>query len=140
MGRFRFSLERVLEVRTSQEREAAAALAAANRRLLEAESAIDGILDEMRGVRQARSDGSMEPSLAAALERSLASGVRRVSLDLERLRTEDSRFQILWQQAQRSKELIEKLRSRRYEEHQRLERHQADAALDEWAVQRRDAL
>lgn len=140
MSRFRFSLERVLEIRDSQEKSAAAALAAASGRLAEAESTVDRLLEGIQSTRQRRFDGAMDPALAGAMESSMATAARAAVRDRDLKRGEIERLRGEWQEARRLKDLVEKLRVRQFEEHRRAEQRKAETALDEWAVQHRDPL
>lgn len=136
MSRFRFSLDRVLEIRSSQERVAAAALAAANARLAASGDIVDGLMDDLRSVRQSLSEGGLAPGMAMPLEAGLRVGIGNAVLERDRTREEVVRCQAAWQEAQRQKELLGKLRRSRFDDFVAAEQRQGEASLDEWAVQR----
>ncbi len=136
MRRFRFSLDRVLEIRSSQERVAAAALAAANARLAASGDLVDGLMDDLRAVRQSLSEGSLAPGMAMPLEAGLRAGITKAVHERDQRREEVSRCQASWQEARRQKELLEKLRQSRLDDFVAAEQRQGQASLDEWAVHR----
>lgn len=136
MGRFRFSLERVLEVRASQEDAAAAALAAANGKLASCRRVLEGTLEDLRHLQVSSSDGALDPSLAHRIAAGLRQRIVGGRLEMESIHTEVSRAADQWREACRRKELLEKLRESRLRDHQRAEQRSQELALDEWAVQR----
>jgi len=136
MSRFRFSLDRVLEIRSSQERVAAAALAAANARLAASGDLVEGLMDDLRSVRQSLSEGGLAPGMAMPLEAGLRVGIGNAVRERDRRREEVVRCQAAWQEARRQKELLEKLRRSRLDDFVAAEQRQGEASLDEWAVQR----
>lgn len=136
MSRFRFSLDRVLEIRASQERAAAAALASANASVAASGSSLDGLLEDLRSVREALSDGNIDPAMANSLQSGLRIGIARAAQERERRLAEASRCRTAWQESRRQKELLEKLRETRLGEFRAAEQRSSDSSLDEWAVQR----
>ncbi len=136
MSRFRFSLDRVLEIRSSQERAAAAAFATANSRLSASGERLDGLLDDLRSVRQSLSEGGLDPGMAVSLESGLRVAIVRTVREKDQRRGDADRCRTLWMEARRQKELLEKLRKTRLDEFVAVEQRVLDADLDEWAVQR----
>jgi flagellar export protein FliJ len=136
MSRFRFSLDRVLEIRTSQERAAAAALASANARLAASGSVLDGLVEDLRSVRQSVSEGGLDPGMANPLAVGLRVAIGKAVRDRDLSQDEASRCLTAWQEARRQKELLEKLRQTRLDEFVVASQRIQDASLDEWAVQR----
>lgn len=136
MSRFRFSLDRVLEIRSSQERAAAAALASANARLSASGNVLDGLVDDLRSVRQSLSEGGLDPGMANPLETGLRVAIGRAVRERDLRQDEASRCRNEWQEARRQKELLEKLRQTRLDEFMLANQRIQDSSLDEWAVQR----
>lgn len=136
MSRFRFSLDRVLEIRASQERAAAAALASANARLAASGNALDGLLEDLRSVRQSLAEGGIDPGMANPLQSGIRMGITRAVKEQEQRRSEASQCRAAWQEARRRKDLLERLREARLGEFRAADQRAIDTSLDEWAVQR----
>jgi flagellar export protein FliJ len=137
MGRFQFSLERVLEIRTSQESAAAARLAAANAQLSSCRTNLEGTLGDLRALQEDASRGSVDPSLAHRIASGLRQRISSTRREAEVKQLEVSKAADSWRHACRQKDLLEKLREARHSEHQRVQQRIQELALDEWAVQRR---
>lgn len=137
MGRFRFSLERVLEVRASQESAAAARLALANAQLSSCRTDLEGTLGDLRALQEDASRGSVDPSLAHRIASGLRQRISSTRREAEGRQLEVSKAADSWREACRRKDLLEKLRKARHGEHQRVQQRLQELALDEWAVQRR---
>jgi len=137
MSRFRFSLERVLEIRSSQERIAAAALAAANAKLAASGDILHGLMNDLRAVRQSLSEGGLPPAMAMQLEAGLRVGIGNAARESDRRREEVVRCEAAWREGQRKREFLEKLRRSRLDDFVAAEKRQVETCLDEWVVQRR---
>lgn len=135
MGRFRFTLERVLQVRVSQERAAATALAQANQELANLRNRLEASLEGSRRVVEQVSEGVMDSSLAWSLKSGLQLEITRVHRAMEAQQTKVSECTTTWQQARRQLELLEKLREARFKEYQRSEQLNQERSLDEWVIQ-----
>lgn len=138
--KFRFSLQQVLDLRQREADEARVALEAAVRatreqqeRLLEARSALDelgaspapsGRVDQHRLRRQASHN-------ADALQR-----LRREERRLQELKRRETRMRSAWEKCQQAVEGMQTLYEEEKAEHERRERAEEAAFLDEQAVMR----
>ena len=135
MGRFRFSLETLLQIRASQESAAAQALAQANQDQLRCQSDLDRVMSDSRSLNDSLSEGGIAASISVALR----PGMR---LNAERARAARAAQHVVvtqrlseWQQAKLRLSLLEKLREARLKEHQRSERLAEERYLDERVIQ-----
>ena len=135
MGRFRFTLDRVLQVRISQERAAATALAQANQELANLRNRLKASLEGSRRVLEQVTGGEMDSGLAWSLRSGLQLEVTRVHSAMEVQQAKVTECTAAWQQARRQLELLEKLRESRFREHQRSEQLNQERSLDEWVIQ-----
>jgi flagellar FliJ protein len=143
MRRFRFRLETLLRVRNMAKQQAQAALSEAERGVAHAEHALTQILQEreQHRVYYAHLQEQRTPDIALItascqyadiLEESLEAQRQQVRLALERRDTRRDALKLCRQQC----EVLEKLKSKKYQQHQQEAAAEEQAWLDEVAVLR----
>lgn len=135
MGRFRFSLESLLQIRASQERAAAQALEVAQQERVRLQRLLDEIMADSRSLNAALSEGGAAASISVALRPGL-----RLNADRARAAIASQSIVVAerladWQRAHLRSSLLEKLRETRLKEFQREERLAEERWLDERVVQ-----
>lgn len=135
MGRFRFSLETLLQIRASQESSAAQALAQANQEKSLCQSDLDRVMSDSRSLNNALSEGGVAASISIALRPGLRLNAERARVSLTAKQAVVDQRLAEWQQAKLRLSLLEKLREARLKEHQRSERLAEERWLDERVIQ-----
>jgi flagellar export protein FliJ len=135
MGRFRFSLETLLQIRASQESAAAQALAQANQDQLRCQSDLDGVMSDSRSLNDSLSEGGIAASISVALRPGMRLNAERARVALAAQHVVVTERLSEWQQAKLRLSLLEKLREARLKEHQRSERLAEERYLDERVIQ-----
>ncbi|MEN9776643.1 MAG: hypothetical protein RJB04_398 [Verrucomicrobiota bacterium] len=135
MGRFRFSLETLLQIRASQESSAAQALAQANQEKSLCQSDLDRVMSDSRSLNDALSEGGVAASISIALRPGLRLNAERARVSLTAKQAVVDQRLAEWQQAKLRLSLLEKLREARLKEHQRSERLAEERWLDERVIQ-----
>jgi flagellar export protein FliJ len=135
MGRFRFSLETLLQIRASQESSAAQALAQANQEKSLCQSDLDRVMSDSRSLNNALSEGGVAASISIALRPGLRLNAERARVALAAKQAVVGQCLAEWQQAKLRLSLLEKLREARLKEHQRSERLAEERWLDERVIQ-----
>jgi flagellar export protein FliJ len=135
MGRFRFSLETLLQIRASQESSAAQALAQANQEKSLCQSDLDRVMSDSRSLNNALSEGGVAASISIALRPGLRLNAERARVALTAKQAAVDQRLNDWQQAKLRLSLLEKLREARLKEHQRSERLAEERWLDERVIQ-----
>lgn len=135
MGRFRFSLETLLQIRASQESSAAQALAQANQEKSLCQSDLDRVMSDSRSLNDALSEGGIAASISIALRPGLRLNAERARVALTAKQVVVDQCLGEWQQAKLRLSLLEKLREARLKEYQRSERLAEERWLDERVVQ-----
>lgn len=135
MGRFRFNLETLLQIRASQESSAAQALAQANQEKSLCQSDLDRVMSDSRSLNDALSEGGVAASISIALRPGLRLNAERARVSLTAKQAVVDQRLAEWQQAKLRLSLLEKLREARLKEHQRSERLAEERWLDERVIQ-----
>jgi flagellar export protein FliJ len=135
MGRFRFSLETLLQIRASQESAAAQALAQANQDQLRCQSDLDRVMSDSRSLNDSLSEGGIAASISVALRPGMRLNAERARAALAAQHVVVTQRLSEWQQAKLRLSLLEKLREARLKEHQRSERLAEERYLDERVIQ-----
>lgn len=135
MGRFRFSLETLLQIRASQESSAAQALAQANQEKSLCQSDLDRVMSDSRSLNDALSEGGVAASISIALRPGLRLNAERARVSLTAKQAVVDQRLAEWQQAKLRLSLLEKLREARLKEYQRSERLAEERWLDERVIQ-----
>ena len=135
MGRFRFSLETLLQIRASQESAAAQALAQANQDQLRCQSDLDRVMSDNRSLNDSLSEGGIAASISVALRPGMRLNAERARAALAAQHVVVTQRLSEWQQAKLRLSLLEKLREARLKEHQRSERLAEERYLDERVIQ-----
>ena len=135
MGRFRFSLETLLQIRASQESAAAQALAQANQDQLRCQSDLDRVMSDSRSLNDSLSEGGIAASISVALLPGMRLNAERARAALAAQHVVVTQRLSEWQQAKLRLSLLEKLREARLKEHQRSERLAEERYLDERVIQ-----
>lgn len=135
MGRFRFSLETLLQIRASQESSAAQALAQANQERSHCQSDLDRVMSDSRSLNDSLSEGGIAASISIALRPGLRLNAERARVALAAKQVVVGQRLAEWQQAKLRLSLLEKLRETRLKEHQRSERLAEERWLDERVIQ-----
>ena len=135
MGRFRFSLETLLQIRASQESSAAQALAQANQEQAHCQSDLDRVMSDSRSLNDSLSEGGIAASISIALRPGLRLNAERARVALAAKQITVGQRLAEWQQAKLRLSLLEKLREARLKEHQRSERLAEERWLDERVIQ-----
>lgn len=135
MGRFRFSLETLLQIRASQERAAAQALEVAQQEQTQRQRLLDETMADSRSLNAALSEGGAAASISVALRPGLRLNAERARAAIASQRIVVSERLAEWQQAHLRLSLLEKLRETRLKEFQREERLAEERWLDERVVQ-----
>lgn len=146
VGRFRFSLKRVLNVREIQLSVAQSAVAEANLRLRAAEAVAEGI-EERIGMQQsalgvARSERELRLSHLLLLEAGLDHERKLLRLaegEIARRLREQEEARLAYARALREVRALERLRDLRREEHAQERRREESKAMDEIASARSQA-
>jgi hypothetical protein len=135
MGRFRFSLETLLQIRASQESAAAQSLARANQDRFRCQSDLDQVMSDSRSLNDSLSEGGIAASISVALRPGLRLNAERARGALAAQHVVVAQYLAEWQQAKLRLSLLEKLREARLKEHQRSERLAEERYLDERVIQ-----
>jgi flagellar export protein FliJ len=135
MGRFRFSLETLLQIRASQESAAAQALAQANQDQLRCQSDLDRVMSDSRSLNDSLSEGGIAASISVALRPGMRLNAERARVALAAQHVVVTERLSEWQQAKLRLSLLEKLREARLKEYQRSERLAEERYLDERVIQ-----
>ena len=135
MGRFRFSLETLLQIRASQESAAAQSLARANQDRFRCQSDLDKVMSDSRSLNDSLSEGGIAASISVALRPGLRLNAERARGALAAQHAVVAQYLAEWQQAKLRLSLLEKLREARLKEHQRSERLAEERYLDERVIQ-----
>ena len=135
MGRFRFSLETLLQIRASLESAAAQALAQANQDQLRCQSDLDRVMSDSRSLNDSLSEGGIAASISVALRPGMRLNAERARAALAAQHVVVTQRLSEWQQAKLRLSLLEKLREARLKEHQRSERLAEERYLDERVIQ-----
>ena len=135
MGRFRFSLETLLQIRASQESAAAQALARANQDQMRCQNDLDRVMSDSRSLNDSLSEGGIAASISVALRPGLRLNAERTRVALAAQQVVVVQRLEEWKQAKLSLSLLEKLRETRLKEYQRSERLAEERNLDERVIQ-----
>jgi flagellar export protein FliJ len=135
MGRFRFSLETLLQIRASQETAAAQALAQAHQERDRLQRDLDQILADGRTLNDSLAEGGAAASISIALRPGLRLNGERARNALAHHRPLVQQRLAEWQEAKLRLSLLEKLREARLKDFKRSEQLAEERWLDERVVQ-----
>lgn len=139
MARFRFRLQRVLEVRATREEAAKRELQQAQAAVIAAERERDALFDKKRRLLGTETRDLAERQTLETAVIHLDERVRHHQIAIEQLRQEADRAMEHWRGAKIELEVMDKLREKAFEAYRLDETRREQAEMDEFAVLRRIA-
>lgn len=137
MPKFRFRLQKLLELRRIEEAEAKDAYLQAKSSRIEAEAEVDKLASRRHQIAEQQRYSINEMIAAQKYIHRLEDEEGHMRSALGVLLDEEESAKANWVARKQEAEAFEKLKEKEYEEWQREEARREQADLDEWAVQRR---